>query len=125
MPIFVYNRTKEIHDGEYNFPIFRGKSVLANPYTHIKDKKTLASFIVKDRDTAIDMYSHYFDVMYGSNIEFTNEVNKIYEAFKTGENVYLECYCHPERCHGDIIADKIRKMYIKELLKNGRNKNIA
>lgn len=117
MPFIVYNRTKESFSSEkYNFPIFRGKSVLSNPYTHIKDKKTKAIYVVNSREEAIKEYSNYFDIMYGSNIEFTKEVDRIYEAYKTGENVYLECYCHPEHCHGDIIADKLRKRLIKEKL---------
>lgn len=117
MPITVYNRTREIHDGPYNFPIFRGKSCLSNPYTHIKDKQTKALFVVSDRDEAIDMYSNYFDIMYGSDKEFTNEVDRIYDAFKNGKDVYLECYCVPKRCHGDIIADKLRRRFIKEKIK--------
>ena len=120
MAIYVYNRTKEAHFGKNNFPIFRGVSVLANPYTHIKDKKTKALYVVSDRDEAIRQYSHYFDVMYDSNKEFTAEVDRIYEAYKTGEPVYLECYCHPESCHGDIIAEKLRKRLIKEKLDDYR-----
>lgn len=112
--IYVYNRNKEMHDGQYNFPIFRGKSHLSNPYTHIKDRKTKAVFVVDSRDEAIDAYSHYFDIMYGSDKNFTDEVDAIYEAYKTGNDVYLECYCHPERCHGDVIASKLRARLIKE-----------
>lgn len=121
MPITVYNRSKESHYGPYNFPIFRGKSHLGNPYTHIKDRDTKAMYVVSDRDEAIDMYEKYFDIMYGSNIEFTKEVDTIYEAYKNGEDVYLECYCKPQRCHGDIIAEKLRKRLIKEKLKEYRN----
>lgn len=121
--IHVYNRTKETHDGKNNFRIFR-PSVLGNPYTHIKDKDTLAIYIVKDRDEAIDMYSHYFDIMYGSNIEFTNEIDKIYEIYKTGEDVYLECYCTPLRCHGDIIKEKLEKRLLKEKISKIKNDKI-
>ena len=114
--IHVYNRKNEQHVGEYNFPIYR-PNILSNPFTHIKDKKTKAIYIVKDRDAAIDMYSKYFDTMYGTNSEFTKEIDRIYELYKSGKDVYLECYCSPLRCHGDVIADKLQKRLIKEKIK--------
>lgn len=115
--IHVYNRKNEQHVGECNIPIYR-PNILSNPFTHIKDKKTKASYIVKDRDTAINMYSNYFDTMYGSNYEFTKEIDRIYELYKSGKDVYLECYCHPLKCHGDIIAEKLLKRLVKEKIKS-------
>ncbi len=114
--IYVYNRKVETHNGPNNFYIGRG-SVLGNPYTHIKDKKTKALYQAKDRDDAIEKYSHYFDLMYGSNIAFTKEIDKIYEVYKSGVDVYLECYCHPLRCHGDIIKEKLESRLLKERIK--------
>ena len=67
--IYVYNRTKETHEGPNNYFIGR-PSILGNPYTHIKDKTTLASYVVRTRDEAIELYDHYFDVMYSGNIEY-------------------------------------------------------
>jgi hypothetical protein len=119
--IYVYNRKVETHNGPNNFYIGRG-SVLGNPYTHITDKKTKAIYKAIDRDDAIEKYSHYFDLMYGSNLAFTNMVDAIYEMYKSGMDVYLECYCAPLRCHGDIIKEKLEarllKEKIKELMKN-------
>lgn len=117
MSINVYNITKETHSGEGNFLCCRGASVLGNPYTHIKDKKTKAMFIVNDRDTAIDMYSDYFDKMYGINIPFTTEIDKIYNLYKEGIDIWLGCYCAPQRCHCDIIKDKLQKRLLKEKIK--------
>jgi hypothetical protein len=109
----VYNITKEEHFGENSFYCGRG-SVLGNPYTHIKDKETKARYVVKDRDEAIDRYSGYFDVMYGGNKEFTKAVDEIYSLYKAGKDVYLGCYCKPQRCHCDVIVDKLRKRLVKE-----------
>ena len=107
--IYVYNRTKEDYsDRENNYPIYR-PSILSNPYTHIKDKKTLAMFVVKSRDEAIDRYDAYFDRMYKGNAPFKFIIDEIYEKYKRGEDIYLECYCKPERCHGDIIKEKLEK----------------
>ena len=110
--IYVYNRKVETHH-KNNFYVGRG-SVLGNPYSYITDKKTKAIYQAKDRDDAIDKYSHYFDLMYGSNLAFTSAIDKIYELYKTGEDVYLECYCKPLRCHADVIKEKLEKRLLKE-----------
>lgn len=111
--IHVYNITKEEYNGSNVFYCGRG-SVLGSPYTHIKDRTTKALYVVKDRDTAIEMYGNYFDVMYGSNKKFTDVVDEIYGKYKNGEDVYLGCYCKPQSCHCDVIVDKLRKRLIKE-----------
>lgn len=121
MPLIVYNRTNESHENDYNIPIYR-PYILSNPYTHIKEEKTKAKYVVKDRETAIERYSHYFDRQYAENPDFKQAVDYLYELYKSGKTVYLECYCHPKLCHGDIIAEKLQKRLIKEKLQE-RNKN--
>lgn len=113
--IYVYNRTKETHEGPNNYYIGR-PSILGNPYSHVKGE-TLASFVVKTREEAIDQYNHYFDVMYNGNIQFKKLIDEIYEKYKNGIDVYLECYCTPLRCHGDIIKEKLQKRLIKEKIR--------
>lgn len=112
----VYNLTKEEHDGDNVFYCGRG-SILGNPFTHIKDKETKAKYIVGSREEAIDRYSSYFDIMYGSNVGFTRAVDRIYARYKSGEDVYLGCYCKPQACHCDVIASKLRKRLIKEKIR--------
>ena len=120
--IYVYNRTKEDFSWhENNYPIYR-PSILSNPYTHIKDKKTLAMFVVKSRDEAIDRYESYFDRMYKGNAPFKYLIDEIYNKYKNGEDIYLECYCKPERCHGDIIKEKLEKRLVKERIKEAKNR---
>jgi hypothetical protein len=119
--IYVYNRTKELHDGPNNYPIYRGGSVLGNPYTDIKDKATKALFIVKNREEAIKRYESYFDMMYSGNCVFKETIDEIYEKYKNGEEIYLECYCSPLPCHGDVIAKKLQQRLIKEKIQE-RNK---
>ena len=112
--IVVYNLKNEDHMSDENdFYIGRG-SVLGNPYTHIKDRKTLATFVVGSREEAIELYSDYFDKMYGCNKEFTKEIDDIYERYKAGKTVYLGCFCKPKSCHGDIIKQKLEKRLLKE-----------
>lgn len=111
--IHVYNITSEEHNGDNVFYCGRG-SVLGNPYTFIADKPTKAQYVVKNREEAIEKYSHYFDVMCNSNLAFKKVVDEIYEKYKNGEDVYLGCYCHPRSCHCDLIVEKLRKRLLKE-----------
>lgn len=116
--IHVYNKENESHSSDpHNYYIGRG-SILGNPYTHIKDRRTKALYVVPTRDDAIDSYSEYFDVMYSGNEEFRMAVDKIYDDLKNRKDVYLECYCHPQRCHGDIIKEKLMQRLIKEKFLN-------
>lgn len=119
--IYIYNRRTETHN-KNDFYIGRG-SVLGNPYSHIKDRKTKAIYEAKDRDDAIDKYSYYFDLMYGSNKAFTQAIDEIYEVYKSGDDVFLGCFCKPLRCHGDVIKEKLEKRLLKERLMEKRNKN--
>ena len=118
---------------ENNYPIYR-PSILGNPYYWEKDKKTLAMFVVKTRDEAIDRYDAYFDRMYRGNAPFKYLIDEIYEKYKRGEDIYLECYCkkypagqgetHPDevRCHGDIIKEKLERRLVKEKIKEAKER---
>lgn len=123
MAIIVYNRRKEDHTdkGESNYPAYR-PSILSNPYSWEKDKKTLALFTVKDRNEAIERYESYFDRMYNGNAPFKYIIDEIYQKYKNGEDVYLECYCSPEKCHCDIIKEKLEKRLMKEKIKEAKER---
>lgn len=123
MAIIVYNRTQEDHsDNPSNYPIYRGKSVLGNPFTHKQLSKTLAVYQVRSREEAIARYDSYFDLQYKNNAEFKAVIDEMYEKYRNGEDIYLECYCHPEPCHGDIIAKKLKKRLLKEKMKEVKEK---
>ena len=115
MAIIVYNRTIEDHSlNPNNYPIYRGVSILGNPYTHLPIHGTKAIFQAKSREEAIEKYSAYFDAQYGRNKKFTKVIDEIYEKYKQGETIYLECYCHPLPCHGDIIKEKLQQRLLRE-----------
>ena len=131
MAIIVYNRTKEDHSSNpNNYPIFRGGSVLGNPYTDKPLKNTLAVFKAKDREEAIMKYDTYFDTQYGRNRDFTMAIDEIYEKYRNGEDVYLECYCGvgdgiKKKCHGEVIAEKLQKRLLKEKIKEAKERKNA
>lgn len=135
MPIYVYNRAIESYQQEpNNYPIFR-PSILGNPYTDKKLDKTKAIYQVKSRNEAISNYGRYFDIMYSSNLKFKAKVDEIYEKYKNGEDIYLECYCkkypckdpmgHIDEvsCHGDIIKERLEKRLLKEKFEEIRKGN--
>jgi hypothetical protein len=119
MAIYVYNRKNETHT-ENNYRCYRG-FVLGNPYSHLPLEKTKAIYHVATREDAIKAYDHYFDIMYRSNLKFKKAVDYIYERYKAGEDVYLECYCKPEPCHCDIIKEKLEKRLLKEKIDAMKN----
>eukprot|EP00973_Karenia_brevis_P038957 5377433-Karenia_brevis.AAC.1 len=36
-------------------------------------------------------------------------MNKLENALRLGASLRLSCYCHPKRCHGDVIAEDLRR----------------
>ena len=112
MAIIVYNMHQEEHEGPNSFNISRD-SVLGNPFTHLKGS-TRAKKVVKTREDAIRLYSEYFDIAYRSNEDFKLCIDYIYEKYKSGEDVYLGCYCAPQPCHGDVIKMKLESRLMKE-----------
>ena len=48
--------------------------------------------------------------MYGSNKAFTQAIDEIFEVYKSGDDVFLGCFCKPLRCHGDVIKEKLEKL---------------
>lgn len=113
-----YCKTQEQHYGENVFDVSR-PNILGNPYTHIKDRETKALVKVRNRDEAIDLYSPYFDKMYETDEIYKAEVDALYNAFKTFDEVYIGCYCKKEeRCHSDVIIQKINQRFMKETLDN-------
>lgn len=119
--IIRYCKLKEEHYGPNAFDVSR-PNIFGNPYTHIKNRETKALVKVKDRDTAIDMYGPYFDNMLKDPTDvgdaFRKEWDRMYEAYKTYDEIFIGCYCDVEkqRCHTEVIAKKLVQRSMKEKL---------
>lgn len=125
MAILVYNKNDEDYSCKpNNYYIGRG-SILGNPYTHLPLKNTIATYHVKTREDAIKLYDGYFDIQYSCNKEFKAIIDEMYAKYKKGDDIYLECYCHPLPCHGDIIAKKLQKRLLKEKIMEEKMKRDA
>lgn len=105
-----------IKNSDYDIYIGRGKcwktgidSEFGNPFTHIKDKTTLASFVVESRQKAIE--SHYF---YLRNKLASNKI--LLDKFKLLKGKILGCHCKPKSCHGDNIIKLLDEFFPDESL---------
>ena len=117
--IVVYNCHEEDHTCDkngVNFYIGRLKSgnPLANPYTFNGKRSDIAKMSFKTREEAIEAYKVYFDKMYGVDPNLTKAFDKIYEHFKKGDNIFLQCFCKPCACHGDYLAEMLQRKLVKE-----------
>lgn len=123
--IIVYNSHNEDHTGEpNNFYIGRSKSgnPLGNPFTHNGVRTSIAKLSFKTREEAIEAFRRYFKEEYGKDPAITKAFDEIYEHYKNGEDVYLQCFCKPNACHGDVIAEELQKKLVKERLAEIRKK---
>ena len=124
--ITVYNTHQE--DYTYkpnNFLICRTKdgNPLANPFTYNGVKTRLAKLSFKTKEEAIDAYKLYFKKMYGLDEGLTKAFDTIYEKYKNGEDIYLQCCCKPLPCHGDFLAEELQRKLIKEKMEERRKNN--
>lgn len=124
--ITVYNTHQE--DYTYkpnNFLICRTKdgNPLANPFTYNGVKTRLAKLSFKTREEAIDAYKLYFKKMYGLDEGLTKAFDTIYEKYKNGEDIYLQCCCKPLPCHGDFLAEELQRKLIKEKMEERMKNN--
>lgn len=63
-----------------------------NPFTHIASG-TLAKFVVKNRDEAVDQYEQWL----------LQQPELVAQAKKELVGKDLICWCSPQRCHGDVL----------------------
>jgi hypothetical protein len=95
-------------------------SYLGNPYTHIVNRRTKATHVVKSRQEAIDKYKLYLDEKIADkDARICDELNQIYLKAKNG-NVALVCYCSPKTCHADYIKQIIENKLSKQKNENGK-----
>lgn len=116
--IIVYNCHHEDHSSHPNNYYIGRPSILSNPFTHDGKRSNLAKLSFKTREEAIEAYKLYFAEMYENNEEFKKAFDEIFEKYKNGEDIYLQCFCKPLPCHGDFLAKMLQKKLIKEKMKS-------
>ena len=86
---------------EYNVRVDRA-SVLGNPFRMSCEAQ---------RDEVCNMYEEYFKNMMKTNMQFLNEVRRLYKLHKQYGQLNLYCWCAPKRCHAETIK-KFLEQYI-------------
>jgi len=74
-------------------------SAWGNPYTHIKDKKTKAKFVVSTRKEAVEKYREWI-------LSQPELMNRLHEL----KGKKLGCVCAPKMCHADILVELIESI---------------
>ena len=124
--ITVYNTHQEDYTYKPNNFLIRSTkhgNPLANPFTYNGVQTRLAKLSFKTREEAIDAYKMYFKKMYGLDEGLTEAFDTIYEKYKNGEDIYLQCCCKPLPCHGDFLAEELQRKLIKEKMEERRENN--
>lgn len=97
--------TRVVHCKKEPYDVYVGRpSKWGNPFTHIRDKKTLAEFIVSDREEAIQKYEEWI-----RNSPLMDQIEEL--RGKT-----LGCWCKPKSCHGDVLLKLIKESAQKKIV---------
>lgn len=87
-----------VHCKKSAYDVYIGRpSRWGNPYSH-KDG-TLAEFKVSSRNEAVDKFEQYL---------LNNK--ELLDALPELKNKVLGCWCHPKRCHGDVLKKYIDRL---------------
>ncbi len=74
---------------------------LGNPFRLSKEE---------DRGKVVDQYATWLDhQVRRGNPEVVRALEELYRALKLRGNITLLCFCAPRRCHGEIIAEHLRR----------------
>lgn len=87
------NKTKVVHCKKEKFDVYIGRpSIWGNPFTH--KQGTQADIVVGSREEAVAKYKEYIL----SKPELLKQVKSL-------KGKVLGCWCKPQACHGDILAE--------------------
>ena len=92
------NDTRLVHISE-DYDVYIGRpSIFGNPFTHIKDRKTNAEFIVNSREEAVAEYKKWIKTK-----------PEILSQIQTLKGKRIACWCKKKPCHGDVIIEILNK----------------
>ena len=95
-----------IKNGDTGERIYRGASVLGNPFT------------VKEygRDKCIAFYKDWLRDEWRNGGKVKEELIRLAKLYKKEGELILVCYCAPLACHGDVLAEAIQAIVDKGLV---------
>tara|TARA_Y100000034_G_scaffold135898_1_gene209683 strand:- start:240 stop:569 length:330 start_codon:yes stop_codon:yes gene_type:complete len=103
-------RNKKTYDGDGTY--VGRPSPLGNPFTHLK-RDTKAEFKVDTVEEAIDEYRKWLrNKIYNEpESEAAQMFFDLEEFYYLTEELTLLCWCWPDPCHADVIAELILERF--------------
>ena len=90
-----------VHCKKAPYDVYIGRpSKWGNPFTHLKDGKTLAKYIVSSRDEAVEAYREW--ITNGDGKHLMKDLPEL-------KNKVIACWCKPQSCHGDVLSELVAK----------------
>ena len=91
-----------VHCKKEKYDTYIGRpSKWGNPFSHIKDGKTLAKYIVESRDEAIEKYKEW--ITNGDGQYLLKDLHEL-------KGKTLGCWCIPKSYHGDVLEELINNL---------------
>jgi hypothetical protein len=91
--------TTVVHCKKEPYDVYIGRpSKWGNPFTHLKDGKTLAKYRVNSREEAVESYRIW--ITEGEGKHLLNDLPEL-------KDKVLGCWCHPMCCHGDVLVELV------------------
>jgi hypothetical protein len=91
--------TKVVHCKREKYDVYIGRpSKWGNPYSH--KPETIASILVESREEAVELYREWITAGEGQHL-----------LLELGElkGKTLGCWCKPNACHGEVLAELSEK----------------
>lgn len=99
-------KSKVVHCKKESYNVYIGRpSKWGNPFTHQPDGKTLAKYVVKDRNAAVNAYREW--ITNGDGKHLLEDLHEL----KGGK--ILGCWCKPQACHGDVLLELLDKLTLQ------------
>ena len=94
---------KAVRENETVVPVDRTNPDLGNPYV-LRDKRSK-----EQRNIVCDQFERMgnYEMQHGGPIR--DAVEALAARVEAGENIALQCWCKPDRCHADWVADRIKE----------------
>ena len=94
--------TTVVHFKKDKCDVYIGRpSKWGNPFTHIKDGKTLAKFQVATRQDAIESFRKW--ITEGEGKYLLKDLPEL-------QHKTLGCWCSPLACHGEVLAELVNNL---------------
>ena len=92
-----------VNSRKNKYDVYIGRpSIWGNPYTDVMNHKTLAQYIVANREEAIQKYETYIREKLEKDPELKKELLEL-------KGKRLGCWCKPKACHGDVLVKLIEE----------------